>query len=325
MLQSTMTNLIPQELAAGRNVMQQCLAVKPNESVLIVTDPARLDLAGSFLEAAKEFTQKVELVSFNTMTGNAQEPPPSIAEKMKTAAVALLVTTYSLSHTKARKNASQNGCRIASMPGITLAMAKRTLMADFTQMAALSIKLAKILSQANSARLTSPAGTDLTFALTGRLGDADTGLYTTPGLWGNLPAGEACIGPLEGKTNGILIIDGAMAEIDLDQPIKIKIKNGLAIGISGGRAADAIISTLTPAGPQAFQVAELGIGTNPLAKLSPNILEAEKVFATCHVAFGNNMSYGGIVDVPVHEDGVILQPTLQIDDKIILKAGKFLL
>ncbi|MEK7622289.1 MAG: aminopeptidase [Patescibacteria group bacterium] len=320
-----MLKLTPQELTAARNVMKQCMGIKPGESVLIVTDPARSNLAGIFAAAAKAITKKVELVSFNTMTGNAQEPPPLAAQKMKTADVALLVTTYSLSHTKARKNASQNGCRIASMPGITLAMAKRTLTADFTQMAALSTKLAEILSQANSARLTSAAGTDLTFTLTGRLGDADTGLYTTPGLWGNLPAGEACIGPLENKTQGTLIIDGAMAEINLDQPIKIIIKDGLAIDISGGQAAKRLTATLRQAGPQAFQVAELGIGTNPLAQLSPNILEAEKVYATCHVAFGNNLSYGGIIDVPVHEDGVILQPTLQIDGKIILKAGKFLL
>ena len=104
--------------------MKQCMGIKPGESVLIVTDPARSNLAGIFAAAAKAITKKVELVSFNTMTGNAQEPPPLVAQKMKTADVALLVTTYSLSHTKARKNASQNGCRIASMPGITLAMAK---------------------------------------------------------------------------------------------------------------------------------------------------------------------------------------------------------
>lgn len=320
-----MTKLTPQNLAAARNVMTQCLAVKPNESVLIITDPTRTDLVGCFTAAAKEITDKVEVVTITGMTGNAQEPPSAIAQKMIQANVALLITDYSLSHTKARKNATQKGCRIASMPGITLDMVKRTLAADFTQMAALSTQIADILTQAHSARLTSPAGTDLSFALTGRLGDADTGIYTQPGIWGNLPAGEACIGPLEGKTQGTLIIDGAMAEIDLDQPIKIIVKDGSAIDISDGQAAKSLESILKKAGPLAFQVAELGIGTNPLAQLSPNILEAEKVYATCHIAFGNNLSYGGIIDVSVHEDGVVLQPTLQIDDKIILKDGKFLI
>ncbi|MFH1280676.1 MAG: leucyl aminopeptidase, partial [Candidatus Beckwithbacteria bacterium] len=94
-----MTKLTPQELAAGRNVMKQCLGVKPGESVLIVTDPARSDLAGIFEKTAKEITTKVEVISFSGMTENAQEPPLEIAQKMKTADVALLVTTYSLSHT----------------------------------------------------------------------------------------------------------------------------------------------------------------------------------------------------------------------------------
>lgn len=320
-----MINITSQTLTAARNVMKQCMAVKSDESVLIVTDPTRSDLAGSFLKAAKEFTQKSELVSFNSMTGNAQEPPQEIAKKLQAADVALLVTTFSLSHTKARKNACQAGCRIASMPGITADMAARTLQADFKKMAKLTTELARILTQAKTAHLTAPGGTNVTFSLTGRIGDADTGLYTKPGLWGNLPAGEACIGPLENKTQGKLVIDGSMSEIDLDQPIKIIIKNGYAIDISGDRAAKALSATLKKAGPLTFQVAELGIGTNPLAKLSPNILEAEKVYATCHVAFGNNKSYGGRIDVPVHEDGVVLKPTLTIDGRIILKAGKFLI
>lgn len=320
-----MTILTPQELAAGRNVMKQCMAVKSGESVLIVTDPARLNLAGIFQEAAKEFTDKVKLVSFSTMTANAQEPPLEIANKMKQVNVALLVTTFSLSHTQARKQATENGCRIASMPGITQDMIIRTLSADYSKIAQLSTKLAQILTKADTARLTSPAGTDLTFTLTGRIGDADTGLYTKPGIWGNLPAGEACIGPLERKTQGTLIVDGAIGEIELDQPIKIIIKDGFAVSLTGGKTAAELNSQLQAVGPLAYQVAELGIGTNPLAKLSPNVLEAEKVYGTCHVALGNNLSYGGTIDVPFHDDGVILKPTLIIDDKIILKDGQYLI
>jgi len=317
-----MTKLTPQELAAGRNVMKQCLAVKPGESVLIVTDPARTNLAGIFETAAREITDKVEVVSFTGQTENAQEPPELVAAKMKAANIALLVTSLSISHTKARKDACAAGCRIASMPGISADIIKRTLTADYTQIAKLSTKLAKILTQAKSANLTSPAGTDLSFNLSGRTALADTGLYLKPGSWGNLPAGEACIGPLENKTQGRLVIDGALAGIELDRPVEITIKNGFAVKITGGQAALKFIKSLNQAGTAAFQVAELGIGTNPLAKLSPNVLEAEKVYGTCHVALGNNLSYGGRINVPFHSDGIILNPTLQIDGKIIIKSGK---
>ena len=312
-------------LKAARNVMKQCLAVKPGESVLIVTDPTRRLLAGIFETAAKEITDKVEVAVVSGMTGNAQEPPPSIQHLMARSSHCLLITTYSFSHTKARKNACAAGCRIASMPGISADIIKRTLTADYTQIAKLSTKLAQILTQAKTANLTSPAGTDLSFNLSGRTALADTGLYLKPGSWGNLPAGEACIGPLENKTQGRLVIDGALAGIELDRPVEITIKNGFAVKITGGQAALKFIKSLNQAGTAAFQVAELGIGTNPLAKLSPNVLEAEKVYGTCHVALGSNISYGGQIDVPFHSDGIILNPTLQIDGKIILKGGKFLI
>ncbi|MBU1499725.1 aminopeptidase, partial [Patescibacteria group bacterium] len=200
-----------------------------------------------------------------------------------------------------------------------------TLSADYTKIAQLSTKLAQILTGADIARLTSPAGTNMRFDLTGRKGFADTGIYTKKGDWGNLPAGEACIGPIEGQTQGVLVINGAIAGIKLDQPIKVAIKNGLATKITGGKAAKNLIKTLDQIGTKARNIAELGIGTNPLAKLSSDILEAEKVFGTCHVALGSNISYGGQVDVPFHSDGIVLNSTLQIDAKIIIKAGKFLL
>ena len=317
-----MTKLTPQELAAGRNVMKQCLAVKSGESVLIVTDPARTNLAGIFETAAREITDKVEVVSFTGQTENAQEPPELVAAKMKTANIALLVTSLSISHTKARKDACAAGCRIASLPGITREMIIRTLQSDYSEIAALSQKLAEILTQGKTAIMTSPAGTNIRLDLGDRAGDADTGLFIKPGDWGNLPAGEACIGPLENKTQGRLVIDGALAGIELDRPVEITIKNGFAVKITGGQAALKFIKSLNQAGTAAFQVAELGIGTNPLAKLSPNVLEAEKVYGTCHVALGNNLSYGGRINVPFHSDGIILNPTLQIDGKIIIKSGK---
>ena len=316
MLKLFMTKLTPQELAAGRNVMKQCMEVKPCETVLIVTDPARSDLAGIFETAAREITDKVEVVSFTGQTENAQEPPLEIAEKMKAADVALLVTTYSLSHTQTRKNACKNGCRIASMPGITRNMIIRTLRADYSAIAKLSQKLAKILTRGKIAHLISPAGTNIQFNLTSRKGFADTGIYTKKGNWGNLPAGEACIGPLENQTQGVLVIDDAL--------IKIIVKNGFATTISGGQAAKKLTKTLDQIGPKTRNIAELGIGTNPLARLSSSILEAEKVYGTCHVALGSNISYGGQVDVPFHSDGIILDPTLQIDGKIIIKSGKIL-
>jgi leucyl aminopeptidase (aminopeptidase T) len=76
------------------------------------------------------------------------------------------------------------------------------------------------------------------------------------------------------------------------------------------------------AGPMARNVAELGVGTNDRARITGTILEDEKILGTVHVAFGNNASMGGTVKVPFHLDGVILAPTLVVDDRFLLRDGE---
>jgi leucyl aminopeptidase (aminopeptidase T) len=52
-----------------------------------------------------------------------------------------------------------------------------------------------------------------------------------------------------------------------------------------------------------------------------NVLEDEKVIGTVHIAVGNNLSYGGDNDVPLHLDGVIRKPDIYIDGKKIMEKG----
>lgn len=311
---------------AINNVYQTCFNLQPTESVLIVTDPSRSVLAGKFIDVVKKLTPKTELVSFDSMTENAQEPPENIALKMAKVDAVLLITTYSLSHTKARKTACKNGARIASMPGITEDIVIRTLSGDYSTIAKTSQAIAKSLQTTQKISITSPKGTNLNLAFSSkRPAIADTGLITKPGDFGNLPAGEAFIAPLEEKTNGVIVFDGAFANIDLDKPIKVVVKNGIDTSITGGKAAKILKSLLKKVGPKAKVVAELGIGTNPYCQLSPNTLEAEKVYGTCHLALGNNIGFGGKNNVPFHSDGIILNPTIAVDGKIIVSNNQILI
>ncbi len=41
----------------------------------------------------------------------------------------------------------------------------------------------------------------------------------------------------------------------------------------------------------ADNIAEIGLGTNPVAKIIGNVLEDEKVHGTCHVALGDNHTF----------------------------------
>ena len=150
----------------------------------------------------------------------------------------------------------------------------------------------------------------------------DDGIYTKKGSFGNLPAGEVFIAPLENKTNGTIIVDASVGGIGkVDKNIRIDIKDGFIDNIAGGKIAKSFKRLLK--NKLYKNVAELGIGTNYKAKITGEVLEDEKVFGTCHIAFGNNRHFGGTVDVPFHVDFVIRNPTIYADGILIMDEGKF--
>lgn len=322
--QDSIRQLFRKEMSVGLNVVKHNLFLKPKESILIVTDPKLEKVeAAIFFEAAKKITKKIQLISFSGMTGHAQEPPKEVAQRMKEVDTALLVTFYSLSHTQARIIANKAGARIISLPTITKEMILRTLSVNYAQITKLCNILKYRLDKGHKVLITSPAGTNLSLSIKNRQALTDTGDFSKKGSMGNLPAGETFIAPLETKTDGVAVFDGAFAEIELDKPIKVKIRNGKAVLITGGKAAKKLKRLMKRAGKKSQIVCEFGIGTNKTTKLCPEVLEAEKVYGTCHLAFGNNVTFGGKNKVQFHSDGIIKKPTVIIDEKVILKDGKF--
>ena len=315
----TMRLISDEERRIGRMVFEKSFEIKNDESVLIVCDPMKREEASVFFESAKRYTSNLSCIIFDGMTENAQEPPDDILEAMKTSDIAILTTSYSLSHTQARRVASAAGARIASSPGITLEMMKRILVADPRTMRGDSEKIATLLTNGDKVTITSPQGSNLSFSINGRAGIADTGILNKAGEFENLPAGEAFISPVERTANGVLIVDGAIADIELDALVEIKLRGGIAKSISGGEAARELTRRMNNAGDKARVLCELGIGTNPAARLSPNVLEAEKVYGTCHIAFGNNSTFGGTNFVLFHTDCVIADPTVIIDNRIVVR------
>jgi leucyl aminopeptidase (aminopeptidase T) len=255
--------------------------------------------------------------------GQIGEPPRAVAEAMKVVDVALLPTSRSLSHTDARREATERGVRIASMPGITEDMMSiGGLTADYKQIAKLTNKVAQILEKGEKVKITTPSGTSLTMGIKDRTPLRDTGLYHKRGEWGNLPAGEVCLAPVEGTTQGTLVIDSMGTTVT--QPLKITIKNGWAQKFAGPDAAK-LEAKLKAADKNAYNIGELGIGTNSKARITGAVLEDEKVLGTVHIALGDNTSYvGGHTKSKIHLDGILFQPTVWVDKRQLMKGGKLL-
>jgi leucyl aminopeptidase (aminopeptidase T) len=292
-------------------IVKKCLGYKDGEKFLIVSDDKLRKLAHSFYKITKSLGIKSVLVQMAPRRMHGEEPPKRIAAALKEADLAVLLTSMSLSHTKARKVASKKyGTRIASLPGITEEVLKRSILLDYPSLKKKVARVSRILTKGKKLEIHTNMGTHLSMSIKGRKGFADNGLYTKKSAFGNLPAGEACISPLEGTSNGRLVVDGsAPLAGKLKRPIEIIIKNGYAQNIPLPQMRSLVKSL----GRRALNIAEFGIGLNPKARVTGNVLEDEKAEETAHIALGNNKSFGGRVSCASHLDFIFLKPAVLID------------
>ncbi|MCH8326203.1 MAG: aminopeptidase [Bacteroidetes bacterium] len=313
--------------SASEIAIKTCMGVKRNENILVISDEFKREIGYSLHKNALRMGFKSLYVEMKSGKVDGEEPPKEIAELMKKFDVIFCPTNKSLTHTDARRDASALGARIATFPGITKEVMIRGMNADYKKISKLSLKLKEILEKGSKIRITTVLGTDLSFSIKGRNVLASKGLFHKKGESGNLPTGETFLAPLEGTANGVFIVDGSMAGLGLikNTNLKIKVKNGYAVKITGGHLAKKLNKMLDLVGKNARNIAEFGIGTNDSAKLSGVLLEDEKVLGTVHIALGNNTSMGGKVNIPIHLDGVIKKPTVYLDEKILMDKGKLLL
>ncbi len=312
-------------LRAARVALKDCMAISKDEVLLVVVDEPLRSIGYAFWGVGKQLGVESIITEYMQRETHGAEPPDAVAKLMTLADVIVAPTSRSLSHTQARRRACARGARIATLPGITADSMRRTLTVDYSKIKKLTTKLAARLTRGGEAHLVTPAGTDITMSLRGRKGLADTGIAHKRGAFTNLPAGEAYIAPTEGTANGAIVVDGSMSGAGLTRrTVTMHVKNGNVVRFEGGREAKIIQRLVKGAGKGATNIAELGIGTNPKARVTGNTLEDEKAIGTVHMAIGDNRSMGGRVTVPLHLDAVMLRPTLTIDGKLILKNGKLI-
>jgi aminopeptidase len=308
---------------AVRTVVRRCLAVAPGENVLVVVDEPLQDVGEALRREAQDAQADAVLAVMSPRENHGEEPPPPIAAALAACDVFIAPASRSLSHTQARKSASENGARGATMPTVTADMLARLMDVDFDVLRARSRALAELLSAADEAHVTCPRGTDLRLDLTGREGIADDGDLSAPGAFGNLPCGEGFVAPAGGEGT---VATRSLASIGLVQghPAHLTIEGG-RLAKAAGPEGERLYELLTGAGEQGTNLAELGIGTNDRARLTGNVLEDEKILGSIHVAFGASAGIGGTVAVPIHLDVVVTDATLTIGDTAVLDAGRYVL
>jgi leucyl aminopeptidase (aminopeptidase T) len=301
------------------------MGVSPGEEVLVVCNPGTEEIGALMRIEAQGEGADATLAVISERDSHAAEPPRAVAAAMAAADVVLAPTIQSLSHTAARKAASEAGVRIGTLPGVTEEMLTRLMAGDLDEVRRRGWAVVAALNGGSEARITCRHGSDLRLGLEGRLAIVDAGELGNRGAFGNLPCGEGFIAPVEGTGEGTLVVDGSIAGVGLlEDPISLTVHGGHLTDATGVDGA-ALMELLSVHGADGTSVAELGIGTNEEAILTGNILEDEKILGTAHVAFGASAAIGGTVQVPVHLDCVLLEPTVEIDGETVVSNGDLLL
>jgi len=309
---------------AIRTVVRHCMGISPGEELLVVCNPVTEEIGALMRIEAQGDGADATLAVISERDSVAAEPPRAVAAAMAAADVVLAPTIQSLSHTEARRVASEAGVRIGTLPGVTEDMLTRLMNVDLAELRRRGWAVVSALNSGSEARITCRHGSDLRLGLENRLGIVDAGELANRGAFGNLPAGEGFIAPIEGSAEGTLVVDGSIAGVGmLDTPVSMTIREGHLTETTGSEGA-ALFELLTAHGEEGTNLAELGIGTNEEAILTGNVLEDEKILGTAHVAFGASAAIGGTVQVPVHLDCVVLEPTVEIDGETIVSGGELL-
>lgn len=248
----------------------------------------------------------------------------TFSTEVPTAVVAL--SYYSTTHTTYRKILTDTfKARYASMPLFEPEMLYGPMNVDWDYVAKLSQDIAEILTEGEYVEVANDRGVRLEFSIEGREGIPDTGLLTFPGAYGNLPAGEAFIAPIEDSAYGKLVVECAPNR-RLEKPIILKFRDGAVEEIEGLDEYRYELERVFDRFPNARFIAEFGVGTNPKATRADNVLEAEKILGTIHIAIGDNHTFGGKNKVPFHTDYVVFEPTVVVGGKgwrkRLLEKGK---
>jgi aminopeptidase len=288
------------------NCLEKALNIRKNDRVLVITDSIKERIAKKFFLACPN----ARMIIIKPTGQHGREPPTGIAREMLRYDKIIMVTEFSLSHTKARRDATARGIRIASMPGFTDKMMD-SLDVDYEKIKKTTMLLAALMKKTRSVNITTKSGADITFYINDRMIFSDT--HDQPFM--NLPLGEACVAPR--GASGTLVFDSYQKLIR--KPTRLVIKKNRIDDFERSQNGAKLKSILTT--DKSRFAAEFGVGTNYRATTIGNVLQDEKVLGTCHIAFGNNVSYGGRNNANVHIDVMLFRPTIKFDGKIVMKEG----
>lgn len=311
--------------AITKTIVEDLGEVEAGEDVLVLTDPELEPIARSFASASRRVGAETMFLEMKRLQVYGNEPPEPVAETMKNVDITFAVLGTSLTHTDARREAAEEGMRHFTIRGVNFdTMIEGGINTDYERLNEITAGVQEKLAAGSTATVTNPSGTDITMDISGRSGYVLDGSFGGGvNLTNGVPSGEAPIAPMEGTSEGTIAVDYSMDNIGrVESPIMLEFDDGYVQDVHGGEAADRLHEIIRDADEEAGNLAEFAIGTNPDARLTGILAEDKKVAGTVHFAIGDNMSLDGDVRSDIHLDGMVLDPTVDVDGETIVEDGE---
>ena len=316
-------------LAGARRLVEVNGRVAESDAVVIVTDPDMERYAELIAAAAGAAGAAVTTCVIPVRAQDGQEPPAPVAQAMAEAEVIFSPVSVSITHTRAMRTALDAGARAILMTAYTneILTSAALLETDFHARVPICRAIGRAFTDGGEVRLSSPRGTDLRFSIEGRVANVLTNV-PDPGELAPVPDIEVNVVPVTGSAHGRLIADASVPYLGigiLDQPVVCTVEDGYITAMEGGAQANTLRQHLESFGDRnCFNVAELGVGLNPNARLTGEMLEDEGVLGTIHIGIGTSHTLGGEIVAPTHYDLLMWEPTIEVDGTPIQRGTEVL-
>ena len=317
----------------AKKLIATCISLDKGEELVIFCDSTRSDLANACVRAASEAKARSSVFLITEAERPIQGLSEVMARAMEEADAALIMLSHRREETEFRRQiiaySRKRPIRVANMPGVKRTHFEKCLNISYHDLAITTERVAVALMKTKKVEILTKAGTQIEIPLGGwgsRVGEASTGLLTEPGLWGNLPAGEAFVMPMPRKANGTIVVDGSIPNLVIEQPLTITLQKGRATDIQPRKCKEyrLLSRSFKEGGPNSTILIEFGIGTNDQIKsIEGSTIRDEKVKGTVHFGFGSNVGFGGSIKAGNHDDLVVLNPTVLLDGVPLIENSHF--
>lgn len=329
---------IDQELIPGaRNAIRDCLRVKPEERVTIITDEVTQEIAAALQSEIGEVgAEHAVFVIENYAERPLKGMPEIILEDLATSQASIFCAQTQRGELGSRIQmtavVNKHRLRHGHMVNISRQIMLEGMRANFREVDALSQRLIERARMTERVTCRTANGTDYVAEISPTLKWLKTSGIITQEKWGNLPGGEIFTSPF--NSNGIFVVDGVVGDYlcqkygDIEAtPLTIEIEENRirSLQCENEELLEEFLA-YTSTDENSNRVGEFAVGTNTACtRVIGNILQDEKI-PGIHIAFGHPYAEhtGQSWISKTHIDCVGREFDIWFDDTKVMERGTFL-